>query len=157
MVCWGPSNVGSLPLPCPAAAGDMGSGPALALLLLAAIGTLHCCSPAAAADGGAPSLGAAGITFGQSARRLLEAFDATAGALDCDTSTYVAPLTINTPGLYRFRVKALGTNTNSASEWHTWQCAKCGVRGHGHLLHNSNSQALLPLLLPAKPQAQNAP
>ncbi len=91
----------------------MGSGPALALLLLAALGTLHSCSPLAAA-GGTPTLGAVDINLGQSARRLLEAISVTAGNLDCDQASYVAPLTIDTPGLYKFRIKALGTNTNSA-------------------------------------------
>lgn len=123
----------------------MGSGPALALLLLAAICTLHCCSPAAAADGGAPTLGAAGITFGQSARRLLEVFDATAGTLSCDSSTYVAPLTISTPGLYRFRVKALGTNTNSASEWEAWHRGHCSVHSGVQVMQFSNPQAVQPL------------
>ncbi|PRW20837.1 Ig-like domain repeat [Chlorella sorokiniana] len=94
----------------------MGSGPALALLLLAALGTLHCCSPAAAtAAGSVPDLSAADITLGQSARQLLDAFDATAGALSCGSAPYVAPLTVSTPGLYRFRVKALGTNTDSTA------------------------------------------
>lgn len=99
----------------------MGSGPALALLLLAAIGTLHCCRPAAAAAAGShPNLGAADFSLGQSARRLLEVFDATAGTLSCGEAPYVAPVTINIPGLYRFRIKALGANTNSA-----------GKAGHG--------------------------
>lgn len=94
----------------------MGSGPALALLLLAAIGTLHCCRPAAAAAGSHPSLGAADFNLGQSARRLLDVFDATAGTLSCGEAPYVAPVTINIPGLYRFRIKALGANSNSAGK-----------------------------------------
>ena len=113
--CWcRPLRAGSLLGPA-ATAGGMGSGPALALLLLAALGTLHRCSPLAAA-GGTPTLGAVDITLGHSARRLLEAIGVTAGTLECSDSSkpYVAPLTINTPGLYKFRIKALGTNTNSA-------------------------------------------
>lgn len=118
---WAPSNSRFLTLLCRACArppaDDMGSGPALALLLFAAISTLHCCGPqAAAAAGGAPSLSAIDFPPGQPARRLLQAFDASLGTLSCSGSQYVAPLTITAPGLYRFRIRARGTNTDSTGE-----------------------------------------
>lgn len=91
----------------------MGSGPATALLLLAALGTLHCCSRTAAAAGNIPTLESVEITLGSSVRRLLATF-ATAGDLSCGSAPYVAPLTIDTPGLYRFRITALGANAPSA-------------------------------------------
>lgn len=89
----------------------MGCRPALALLLLAAVASLHCCRPAAAAAGGMPALDAAGITIGHSVRHLLQAFDATSGDLQCSTvnQPYQVPLAINTPGRYRFRIKAKGS------------------------------------------------
>ncbi len=120
---WGLAGPGEaqadvLRLPRPAApvpAGAMGCRPALALLLLAAVASLHCCGPAAAAPGGLSALDAAGISLGQSARHLLQGFDATAGALQCSDASkpYEALLTINTPGRYRFRVKAKGSNGDS--------------------------------------------
>lgn len=89
----------------------MGCRPALALLLLAAVASLHCCRPAAAAAGGMPALDAAGITLAHSVRHLLQAFDATSGDLQCSTvnQPYQVPLAINTPGRYRFRIKAKGS------------------------------------------------
>lgn len=96
----------------------MGCRPALALLLLAAVASLHCCGLAAAAPGGLSALDAAGISLGQSARHLLQGFDATAGPLQCSDASkpYEALLTINTPGRYRFRVKAKGSNGDSTGE-----------------------------------------
>lgn len=109
-------NASSAPPPCPAA-GGMGCRPAAALLLLlAAVGT-WCGAPAGAAAAsptGVPSLSAADVSLGMAARRLLEAFDATPGALQCAAAPYLEPLSINTPGLYRFRIQALGTHQDSA-------------------------------------------
>ena len=61
-----------------------------------------------------PSTSAADLTLGVTARRLLEAFDATPGTLQCSAAPYLEPLRINNPGLYRFRIQALGTHQDSA-------------------------------------------
>lgn len=107
------------PSPCrPPAAGGMGCRPAAALLLLAAVGTLCCsrtCTAAAAETSSAlHSTSAADLALGVTARRLLEAFDATPGTLQCSAAPYLEPLRINNPGLYRFRIQALGTHQDSA-------------------------------------------
>lgn len=106
------------PIRLPSPAGAMGCRPALALLLLAAVALLHCCVPAAAAADGMPALDATGITLAHSVRHLLQAFDATPGMLQCSTvnQPYQVPLSVNKPGLYRFRIKAKGSQGNSASE-----------------------------------------
>lgn len=97
----------------------MGCRPAAALLLLAAVGTLCCGSAVAAmaASTAVPSTGVETMALGTTARRLLDAFDATPGALQCASAPYLEPLQINTPGLYRFRIQALGTHQDSAREW----------------------------------------
>jgi len=93
----------------------MGCRPAAALLLLAAVGTL-CCVPAAASAGSAGVLSSsnAGTDLGMTARRLLDAFDATPGTLQCSAAPYLEPLQINTPGLYRFRIQTLGAHQDSS-------------------------------------------
>ncbi|PRW20918.1 fibronectin type III domain-containing [Chlorella sorokiniana] len=97
----------------------MGCRPALALLLLAAVALLHCCSPAfaEAAAGGLPALDAAGISLSHSVRHLLQAVGASAGALECNdpNQPYKALLTLNAPGRYSFRIKAKSSNGLSAT------------------------------------------
>lgn len=87
-----------------------------ALAAVAAAVALACAAPRTAAASGAFEAAPNNVAFANSVRQLLNAFDATAGTLDCDQAPYEEPLTINTPGLYRFRITALGANQNSARE-----------------------------------------
>lgn len=56
-------------------------------------------------------------------RRLLQL--SVNGTLDCDQTPYMQQLTITTPGLYQFRIKAIGAHG-------TTTCAGCPGRGGGH-------------------------